>query len=95
MKEDIDIYSNPNKVVRKAISIYGKDVLIDFSTRKNKKYMIYNPNNNKWVHFGQYGYEDYTKHKDKLRRERFLNRNHKWSNMDKYTPGYMSYYLLW
>jgi hypothetical protein len=26
--------------------------------------MILNPNTNKWVHFGQLGYQDFTKHND-------------------------------
>lgn len=95
MKEDIELYSNPRIVLFKAKQYYGKDVEIDFSTRKDKKYMIKNPETNKWIHFGQYGMEDYTKHKDNLRRELFRHRNHKWANTDKYTPSYMSYYILW
>ena len=95
MKENIELYSDPQKVLKKAIKLYGGDVEIDYSTRKDKKYMILNPNTNKWVHFGLMGAEDFTKHKDKERREAFLTRNHKWANQDEYTPGYMAYYLLW
>ena len=95
MKEDIYNYTNPDIVFKKAKKIFGKDVNIKLSTRKDKKYMILNPNNNKWVHFGQYPYEDYTKHKDEERRRRFINRNHKWANNDPYTPSFLSYYILW
>jgi hypothetical protein len=95
MKNDIEIYSNPKQVFKMAKKYFGKNVDIDFSTRKNKKYMILNPDTNKWIHFGSYPYEDYTKHKDKERRERFKIRNRKWQNSPKYTPSYMSYYILW
>ena len=35
------------------------DVTLLPSSRKNKKYMILNPNTNKFVHFGAMGYMDY------------------------------------
>lgn len=95
MKDDIELYSDPQKVLKKAIKLYGGEVDIDYSNKKNKKYMILNPITNKWVHFGQMGFSDYTKHNDKERRKAFLNRNHKWANQSEYTPGYMAYYLLW
>ena len=93
--DDVEKYSDPKKVFLRAKRIYGKDVVMDVSTRKDKKYMILNPDNDKWVHFGQMGYEDFTKHKDKLRRELFEKRNHMWVNRPKYSPAYLSYVLLW
>lgn len=92
--EEIYQYSNPKIVFEKANRIFD-NVNIKISTRKNKKYMLFNPSNNKWVHFGQWGMEDYTKHKDEKRRKSFLIRNHKWANNDFYTPSFLSYYLLW
>jgi hypothetical protein len=92
---DIELVSNPRRVFKNAIKIYGDDVEFDFSTRKDKKYMIKDPNNNKWVHFGSIDYEDFTKHNDKERLKKFRQRNHKWANMPKYSSGYMSYHLLW
>jgi hypothetical protein len=56
--------------------------------------MVYN-NNKKLVHFGQMGYEDYTKHKDNKRRDNFKKRNIKWSYAQKYTPAWLSFWLLW
>lgn len=94
-KENIELYTNPKEVFKKAKKIFGNNVDVRLSTRRDKKYMILNPNNNKWVHFGHMGYEDYTIHKDEDRRERFLKRNHDWAHSDKYTPSYMSYHLLW
>ena len=92
---NINKYSNPETVFNKAKKIYGKDVEIKLSDRDDKKYMLKDPKKDRWIHFGQIGFEDFTKHKDKERRERFLNRNKKWANYDKYTPAYASYYLLW
>ena len=94
-EEEILKYSNPKTVFLRAKRLLGKDVEIKLSTRKDKKYMILNPDNDKWVHFGQIGYEDYTKHKDKLRRELFLKRNHMWVNKGKYTPAYLFFIILW
>lgn len=56
--------------------------------------MIEDPNG-KMIHFGLYPYEDFTKTKDKQKRDAFRSRNHKWANADKYSPAYMAYYLLW
>lgn len=92
---DIELVSNPRKVLKNAIKVYGNDVEFDFSTKKDKKYMIKNPNNNKWVHFGSIDYEDFTKHNDKERLNKFRRRNHKWANMPKYSSAFMSYHLLW
>jgi len=56
--------------------------------------MVYN-NNKKLVHFGQIGYEDYTKHGDLKRRNNFKKRNIKWGYASKYSPAWLSFYLLW
>ena len=93
--DDVEKYSDPKKVLKKAKKIYGKDVVLDVSTRKDKKYMILNPNTDKWVHFGQMNYEDYTKHMDEERRDKFLIRNQNWKDRPKYSPAYMAYFLLW
>lgn len=91
-------FSSPDEVYKKAKNFYGKDVIINVSTRKNKKYMIYDPNNDKWVHFGQMDYEDYTRHKDKTRRSNYRARASKlpgnWKH-DFYSPNNLSINLLW
>ena len=56
--------------------------------------MIYNPNTCKWFHFGS-TMEDFTRHGDSERSERFLTRNNRFKNYSMYTPAYSSYYLLW
>jgi hypothetical protein len=93
-KEIINDYSNPNQVLENAIKYLNNDNLF-LSNRKNKKYMIYNPEKQNFVHFGEIPYIDYTKHKDKKRRDLFRRRNYKWKKQAKYTPGFLSYHLLW
>lgn len=84
-------YSNPNKVEKKA-----KKYMINVfrSTRPSKKYMVQNADA-KWIHFGQMDYEDFTKHEDEERRQRFLKRNARWAKSLPLTPAWLSYYLLW
>jgi hypothetical protein len=52
----------------------------------------------KVVHFGQQGYEDFTKHQDEKRRKKYLARTSKikgdWAT-NKYSPNNLSRHLLW
>ena len=84
-------YSNPSIVMKKAKELHLNP--IQLSTRKDKKYMV--SDGKKLIHFGQMGYEDYTKHHDEKRRELFKKRNHKWATAEKYSPSWLSYNLLW
>jgi hypothetical protein len=87
-------YSDIEEVQKKAKRYLGKEV--QPSTRKGKKFMVFD--GNKWIHFGQMGYEDFTKHKDPLRRERYRKRafNIKGNWRDnKYSPNNLSINILW
>ena len=97
--------SNYHEVVKRAKHYYGNDTILLPSTRATKKYMIFDPYNNKFVHFGAMGYLDYTKYVqlyDKktanLHRTRYLHRalNIKgdWKN-DHYSANFLSILLLW
>jgi hypothetical protein len=59
--------------------------------------MVVSPDD-KVVHFGAFGMEDYTKHQDEKRRSNYLARATKikgdWKN-DKYSPNNLSIHLLW
>jgi hypothetical protein len=96
-KKSIRLYSNPTEVYRRAKKYLGKTAKIGLSTKKEKKYMVTTPNG-RVVHFGQMGYEDYTKHQNKTRRKNYLNRSSKirgdWKN-DKYSANNLSRILLW
>ena len=85
------LYSNPEAVKKKAR--YYKLNTVYESTRRNKKYMVFD--GHKFIHFGEMGFEDYTKHHDKTRLEAFRNRNWCWEHSPVYTPRWLSYFLLW
>jgi hypothetical protein len=93
-------YSNPTKVKQKAVDIFGQDVKLAVSTRKQNKYMILNPHTNKWSHFGGFNppMSDYTKHRDPERRRRYLQRataiNGDWAS-NPYSSNSLSLSLLW
>ena len=70
------------------------------SDNKNKKWMVklYNDENIliKTVHFGSKGSSDYTKHKDKNRKDNYLARhkpNENWN--DAGSAGFWSRWLTW
>ena len=74
---------------------------LDYSSRKNNKYMVKLPGGKK-VHFGSPKYEDYTIHKNKERRDKYLSRATKIKNKKgelTYTnpesSNYWSVHLLW
>ena len=91
----MDKVSDIEKVNKLSRLIYNRSV--EPSTRKNKKYMILN-DDNKYIHFGDSRYEDFTKHQDEERRKRHIGRARKikgnWKS-DKYSPNNLSLNLLW
>lgn len=67
---------------------------------KKLKAVFYNADKEKikTTHFGATGYSDYTKHKDKKRRERYLSRHRsreKWGKNGMMTAGALSRWILW
>ena len=69
------------------------------STKPKKKYMAVFRDKGKVVkttHFGSRGMSDYTRHKDKTRKARYIKRHKKRENWnDKFSPGALSRYILW
>lgn len=94
--DDIYKYSNPIEVQKKANQLYGLDIYRSY--KEEKKYMIYDVSKGKFVHFGDSSYEDYTKHKDDDRRDRYLKRamniRGDWA-MNPLSPNHLSLNLLW
>ena len=86
-------YSDPEYVMARAHEM-GLNPVHE-SSRKDKKYMVFSPDEGKMVHFGQNFYEDYTKHLDPKRRMNFRNRNWRWEFTPKYSASNLSYTLLW
>ena len=94
----INEFSNPKIVFEKAKQYLGKDVIIRLSDKEGKKYMVFNPHTNKWVYFGQMGYEDFTKHHDRIRRSNYLRRTENMKGnwkQNKYSPNNLSRNILW
>ena len=63
---------------------------------KHKYYII--TKSGRKVSFGAVGYSDYTKHKDKDRRQLYIDRhknNENWSKSGIDTAGFWSRWLLW
>ena len=87
------------KLTKKAQKL-GAETL-DYSTRKNNKYMVTLPEGKK-VHFGSPKYPDFLFHKDEERRDRYLSRATKIKNRQgeltheiKESPNFWSSKLLW
>ena len=75
--------------------------LLDYSSRKNNKYVVTLPSGKK-VHFGSSQYEDYTIHGDKDRRDKYLSRAMKIKNKNgeltynnPESPNFWAINLLW
>jgi len=91
-------YSNPRQALRMTQRYLGKKAKIYPSNTLHKKYKIFDPHRQLWVHFGQLGYDDFTKHKDKKRRKNYLTRSKyirgNWQH-NKYSPNNLSRHILW
>lgn len=66
------------------------------SNKLNKKYYVITPNQKK-IYFGDSNYEDYTQHKDPIRKKNYLNRA-KYRDIDSNNPetaGFWAKNILW
>ena len=76
-----------------------KKVVIKKSTNSAKKYMAIFYQNDKKIkttHFGAAGMSDYTKHKNKSRKQRYMNRHRTRENWNNpMTAGALSRWILW
>lgn len=74
-------------------------VVISPSKNPKKKYTAVFSKDGKKIkttHFGSAGMSDFTIHKDKARRQRYLDRHRKRENWESYmTAGSLSRYILW
>ena len=83
---------------KRAYAYLGKTAKLFPARNAQKKYSIFDPKRATWVNFGQMGYEDFTKHKDKTRRRNYLTRSTHirgaWKS-NKYSPNNLSIHILW
>jgi hypothetical protein len=97
-QKNIKLYSNPRTAQNMAYKYLGKTAKLYPSNNPEKKYKICDMKNNKWVSFGQMGYEDYTKHKDKKRRKNYLTRTKHMKGdwrRNKYSANNLARNILW
>lgn len=93
------MYSDPEQAQRRAHAYLGKRWgKLWISDRPEKKYMVWDPRRQRMVHFGQMGYEDYTRHRDARRRQSYLARTAgirgPWRE-DLYSANNLSRHILW
>tara|TARA_R100000734_G_C3319038_1_gene114106 strand:+ start:815 stop:1105 length:291 start_codon:yes stop_codon:yes gene_type:complete len=72
------------------------EITLKQSTRANKKFMV--KVDNKTIHFGAKGMEDFTTHKDPERKKRYIARHKKredWTRAGIKTAGFWSKHILW
>ena len=68
------------------------------STHPDKKFSVRTLESHKVIHFGAKGYDDFTKHKDEERKERYIARhedNENWSKTGVDSAGFWSRWILW
>ena len=96
--KSINKWSNPRQAQKMAYIYLGKTAKLYPSKNYNKKYSIYDTKNDKWINFGQIGYEDYTKHHNLKRRHNYLTRTKyirgNWK-LNKYSANNLSRHILW
>lgn len=71
-------------------------IILKKSNRKFKKWMVCI--NNRWVHFGDNRYQDYTQHKDIKRKLLYISRHKKnedWTKSNIMSAGFWSRWLIW
>jgi hypothetical protein len=88
----------PQRIRQKAY-YYGAEDIVE-SWRQYKKYAVFY--NNKWIHFGDTRYADYTTHKDPDRRRSYQQRASNITNVygertykNKNYANFWAYHLLW
>ena len=74
---------------------------LDYSSRKNNKYMVKLPNGKK-IHFGSPKYEDFLIHKDEVRRDKYRalvmkikNKQGELTYTNPESPNFWAINLLW
>ena len=90
--------SDIRKVIENLINYLGTDYKLYVSTRYSKKYMIYDKEKQKFIHFGSIYYRDFTKTRDEKQRQRYLKRANgtrgNW-RQNKLSPQMLAIHLLW
>jgi hypothetical protein len=96
-EEIVKQYSDPEKVYSN-LQKYAPNIKLFFSAKKDKKYTIIHPETGKLIHFGQIGFQDFTKTNDPIKRDAYLKRSAgikgNWKS-DKFSANNLARNLLW
>ena len=91
------VYENLIKYLKKN-NLNINDYKLFLSKKKDKKYVLLDEKKGDFIHFGNIKYEDFTKHKDEERKNRYLKRamniRGKWRD-NLFSPNNLSINLLW
>jgi len=94
----LQLYSNHRTAQSNAYKYLGRTAKLYPSTNSQKKYSVFDKKNNRWINFGQMGYEDFTKHHDKARRKNYLTRSKnikgEWA-INRYSANNLARKILW
>jgi hypothetical protein len=94
----LHLYSNRRTAQSMAYKYLGRTAKLYPASNSQKKYSIFDKKNNRWINFGQMGYEDFTKHHDKKRRKNYLTRSKNikgdWAS-NPYSANNLSRKILW
>jgi hypothetical protein len=86
------------RIIKNAVDYLGDDVIIKPSNRKNKKLMVLNPSTDKFIHFGDSRYSDYTTTLDNKKKNSYLKRSGSikgnWKK-NKYSKNNLAREILW
>lgn len=89
--------SNPKKAQKNAFDYLGSTAILYKSDKPKKKYKIFNPYTNKYIHFGS-DLQDYLYHQNEDRRHNYLKRSMNikgnWKD-NPYSPNNLSMYITW
>ena len=91
-------FSSPRQAQKMAYKYLGKTAKLYPANKPLKKYRICDPKLGQWINFGQMGYQDFTRHKNKIRRHNYLTRTAgmlgNWKR-NKYSANNLSREILW
>ena len=94
----LHLYSNRRTAQSMAYKYLGRTAKLYPASNSQKKYSIFDKKNNRWINFGQMGYEDFTKHHDKARRKNYLTRSKNikgdWAS-NRYSANNLARKILW
>ena len=88
-------FSQPRELEGAGLTDFLKKAILSISNKPNKKYtiVIYNNGRKKSIHFGSKSIEDYTQHRSKNKKAKYLEKHQE--NTNPYSVAFWNQHLLW